>query len=149
MYKIYEVKVGDTVDSIANRFKTTKEDLKKINGFPNDYQIMVGEYIVVPVMSQVLFDTYIVKKGDTMYEISRRFNVNVEDLLKLNGLSKDDYIYPNQEILVPAEGINFIITNEGDTTSLISSKLGIGIAELLLENENLMLAPDQVIVYKK
>lgn len=149
MYKIYEVKVGDTVDSIANRFKTTKEDLKKINGFPEDYQIMVGEYIVVPVMSQVLFDTYIVKKGDTMYEISRRFNVNVEDLLKLNGLSKDDYIYPNQEILVPAEGINFIITNEGDTTSLISSKLGIGIAELLLENENLMLAPDQVIVYKK
>ena len=32
MYKIYEVKVGDTVDSIANRFKTTKEDLKKIKG---------------------------------------------------------------------------------------------------------------------
>lgn len=148
MYKIYEVEIGDTVDSIAKKFNTTVQELNKINGFKDDYKIMVGEYIIVPIMEEVLFDTYIVKQGDNMYEISKKYNANFNNLLKLNGLSQDDYIYPNQEILVPNKNVRFIITDEGETTSSAASKLGIGIAELLLQNENLLLEPDQVIVYK-
>lgn len=148
MYKIYEVKVGDTASSIANKFKTTIENLQKINGFPNNYEIMVGEFIVVPVETEVLFDTYTVKQGDNMYQIAQKYNADVNDLLKINGLSKTDYIYPNQEILVPTNNVKFIVTEEGETTSSAAGKLNIGIAELLLQNENLLLEPDQVIVYK-
>lgn len=148
MYKIYEVKVGDTASSIANKFKTTIENLQKINGFPNNYEIMVGEFIVVPVETEVLFDTYTVKQGDNMYQIAQKYNADVNDLLKINGLSKADYIYPNQEILVPTNNVKFIVTEEGETTSAAAGKLNIGIAELLLQNENLLLEPDQVIVYK-
>ena len=39
-------------------------------------------------------DTYRVKSGDTLWSISKLFNVKVHDLMKLNGF-KDDLIYPN------------------------------------------------------
>ena len=47
------------------------------------------------------FEYYTISKGDSLYGIARRYNINPELLAGLNGLSMDDYIYPDQEILIP------------------------------------------------
>ena len=47
------------------------------------------------------YDSYEIKKGDTLYQISKEYNVNTKLLAQLNGLNLDDYIYPGQTILIP------------------------------------------------
>ena len=46
---------------------------------------------------------YIVKSGDTLYDIATEFDVSVDDLLAANGLAPDDafVIQPGQEITIP------------------------------------------------
>jgi LysM repeat protein len=44
--------------------------------------------------------THIVKKGDTLYRISRRYNLSVEQLRQYNQLGKKASIYPGQELKV-------------------------------------------------
>ena len=47
-------------------------------------------------------ESYTVKKGDTLYSISKRFNISVEDLKKMNKLNSNT-IEIGQTLLVPAE----------------------------------------------
>ena len=95
------------------------------------------------------FDTYIVQKGDNLYAIAQKYNISLIDLLNINGLDKDDYIYPNQEIMVPKKNVKVIITKEDDTLNSASKRLGMNTEEMLYQNDNIYLLPEQLLVYKK
>ncbi len=41
-----------------------------------------------------------VKKGETLYQISRKYGMRVDDIRKLNGIGQDFKIYPGQKIKV-------------------------------------------------
>lgn len=43
---------------------------------------------------------YVVEKGDTLYEIAKKYNVNVSDIVSLNNLASS-MIYPNQILFIP------------------------------------------------
>ena len=149
MYKIYQVEYGDTIDVIANKTSTTKENIKKINGFNSDEDLVVGSLIIVPKTNNEYFKSYIVKSGDSIYSIAKSFSVNPNTLIVLNGLDKDDYIYPNQEITVPNDDIDIYITKNGDTLEYIVKNLGISADELNKENDKIFVIEDQLIVHKK
>ena len=137
MYKIYKVSIGDTLASIANKFNTTIDNLQNING--KDY-ISMGELIIVPNNnSNDYFDSYTIEKGDSLYSISKKYKISLIDLLNINGLDKDNYIYPGQEILVPKKDINMIITKERETLNSASERLGMEDSDLLLQNDNIYL----------
>lgn len=146
MYKIYKVTAGDTLESIARKFNTTVKDLQDIND--KDY-ITLGELIIVPNnTSSNWFDTYVVEKGDNLYSIAKKYNISLVDLLDINGLDKDNYIYPGQEIMVPKNGVNVIITNSKETIADASKRLGLTTEELVRQNENIYLLPEQLLIYK-
>ena len=149
MYKIYQVEYGDTIDVIADKTKTTVDNIKKINGFNDDSDLAVGSLIIVPKDSNEYFKLYKVRQGDSIYSISKLYSVDPSTLLLLNGLNKDDYIYPNQEITVPNDDIDIYITKSGDTINYIVSNLGINADELNKENENIFVIEDQLIIHKK
>lgn len=149
MYTIYQVEYGDTIDKIANKTNTTRDNIKNINGFNNDEDLIVGSLIIVPKANDKIFRTYKVKKGDSMYSIAKQFNVKEDTLLLLNGLSKDDYIYPNQEIMVPTENIDVYVTKEGDTLEDLINNLGVDGNTFSKENGNLLVEEDQLVIHKK
>jgi N-acetylmuramoyl-L-alanine amidase len=149
MYKIYNVQNGDNIDMIAKKVLSTSEDIRKINGFDFDYDVEIGEQLVVPAVREQLFDIYTVMKGDTLYDISRRYNVSVDNLALLNGLEKNDYIYPGQEMLVPKAGIDFYVTQNGDTLFSVTEHFNIPLSVLMEQNQIIYLLPDQLLVYKK
>lgn len=149
MYKIYQVEYGDTIDIIANKTNTTSQNIKDINGFNDDSNLVVGSLIIVPNNRNNLFDTYIVMQGDTVYSIARNFNINPETLLLLNGLNKDDYIFPNQEMVVPNPNMVLYITKQGDTIDFITNNLGIDANTLNSENNKIYVLEDQLIIHKK
>ncbi len=55
-------------------------------------------------ISKIIYQnkTYMVKKGDSLYKISRIYNVKINAIKKANGLTKD-VIYIGQEITIPSE----------------------------------------------
>lgn len=147
MYKTYQVLQNDTWESIANKFHTRVDSLQQINGMT---MLVPGSIIVVPkLVEDDYFTTYIIKKGDNLYEIARRYNSSVEVLLNANGLEKDDYLYPGQELLIPKEGIEMYVTKDGETLVDVSKKLGTTQSSLIQDNEKIYLLPEQLIIYKK
>lgn len=147
MYKIYKVVSGDTLESIAKKYNTTVKNLMDING--KDY-IVMGELIIVPnTMKNDWFDIYVVKKGDNLYSIADNYNISLNDLLNINGLDKENYIYPGQEVLVPKDNVNIFITKDNDTLRSASDNLGLNLEMMLEQNDNIYLLPEQLLVYRK
>lgn len=95
-----------------------------------------------------MFDYYVVKNGDTLYEISKDNNIDASLLAQLNGFNKDDYIYPNQVLLIPKAGTMLYITANGDTLLEVANGMGADVLDFLEQNKNIYLQPEQLIVYK-
>lgn len=94
------------------------------------------------------FEYYEIKKGDTLYDIARRYNINPELLASLNGLNYDDYIYPDQTILIPKANYSYYITKKGDTLSSVGDIFGSDKDSLLKENPTIYLLEGQLLVKK-
>lgn len=148
MYQIYQIAANDTLASIAQKFNTTIDELRGINGMGMNYMLSPGEYIVVPNIKNDLYETYIVKKGDNLYQIAMEKGTTVQNIILINGLEESGYIYTNQQILVPKPGVNVYITEE-ETLDSVSMKSGVSIEDLLQQNQSIYLLPEQIIIYKK
>ncbi len=44
---------------------------------------------------------YIVQRGDTLWRLSQRFGVSLDDLIKANNLSNPDALHIGQELIIP------------------------------------------------
>lgn len=146
MYTIYNVRYGDTLDQIANNFGVSIDELKKINGMDYNQTIMMGDQIIVPKNQNDYLKSYIVITGDTLYDIARRNNVDVNTLLLLNGLNQNDFLYPGQEIVIPVSNNKVYITKENDTISKVLMDANMTIEELMNKNSNIYLLPEQMII---
>ncbi len=84
----YVVKKGDTLYSIARKYNTSVDNLKSINNITTD-SLAIGQIIKLPSTSSTAGDTYIVKKGDSLYSIARTYNTSVDKLKKINNLTSN------------------------------------------------------------
>ena len=84
----YVVKKGDTLYSIARKYNTSVDNLKSINNITTD-SLAIGQIIKLPSTSNVASDTYIVKKGDSLYSIARTYNTSVDKLKEINNLTSN------------------------------------------------------------
>ena len=149
MYEIYNILNNDTIDSIAKDYDTTIDKLSEINGFLPNFKLIPGNNIIVPSNKYNPYKYYTVKKGDTISKIANDNNTNSNLILKINGLDKDDYIYPNQTLLIPKKNYKFYLTNKEDTVREISKKLNIEPSSLVKENPNLLLSTNQIIIFRE
>ena len=150
MYKIYQVGYGDTVESIANMLGISVEELNTINGF-NGNKLMMGDLIIVPNKSNTsdVFIKYKIKNGETLYMIAKNNDIDVDTLALLNGLNKDDYIYVDQEIIIPKDTIDVYVTRKGDTIDMVLSNLNTTLEKLKENNNDIYLKEDQLIIHKR
>ena len=94
----YIVQQGDSLYAIAKKYNISVNDLINYNNLGN-LTIYVGDKLLIP-NSSLESITYIVKKGDSLYSIARRYNVSVDDIINSNGLISPN-IFPNQELIIP------------------------------------------------
>lgn len=95
------------------------------------------------------YTTYEIKKGDTLYQISKNYNVNTKLLAELNGIDMDDYIYPGQTLLVPKKNVSYYITKEGDTLKEVSNIFDVSEYDIINNNRTIYLKEGQMIYYKR
>jgi LAS superfamily LD-carboxypeptidase LdcB len=147
-------KKGSTLEQTINFEKTAEEYI--IEKLPNIKikvaKIMLGTLLVasIPIGNvNALADTipdsvetqtkvttpiqtataYIVKSGDTLYLISKKFSITVTELKEANGL-KSDLINVGQQLRIPSIQKETYIVQRGDTLYLISKKFGTTVTRL-------------------
>ena len=146
MLDTYIANEFDTIESIANKFNTTKNVIESLND--SNLMIKAGSSVLVPKVTSKYFDYYTINKGDTLSKIATDNMINPNLLAQLNGINVDDYIYPNQVLLIPKAGSIIYFTAEGDTISGIAEGLKTTPNELIKQNNKIYLQPEQLIVYK-
>jgi len=123
-YKKYTVKPGDSLIKIARKFSTTVDLLKTNNPIRNN-TIRAGKTLLIPVASKAR-DQYHksaqqrlnasqnerrkgrkqivrVTQGDSMWELSRRYKVNMRSLAKWNNMAPTDPLRVGQKLVVWTE----------------------------------------------
>ncbi len=81
----YVVKLGDTLYSIANKYNTTVDEIKKLNNLTSNL-LNVGQTLKIPSSSEV---TYVVKSGDNLYSIANKYNTTVDEIKRKNNLTSN------------------------------------------------------------
>lgn len=149
MFESYILTNGENLESVAKKFNTTIKVLQDINNLYYPSDIREGMELVVPNNAKDYFNYYVVEKGDSLYAIARNFNINPELLAGLNGIEMEDYIYPNQQILIPKNGYSYYITAEGDTIDEVIKVFNSNLDKFMDENKTIYLMAGQLLVNKK
>ena len=147
--EIYIVREGDTLESIARYFNIPATEIIKANSLEEPYILKVNDSLSIPTSVSNIFNYYTIKNGDTLYKIASDNNISVNNLAEINGLDVDEYIYPGQTLLIPKEGIITYITEMGDTISSVSRFFNTTPQELMYNNNNIYLLPEQLIVFRR
>jgi len=117
--KIHRIASGDSLSTIARRYGTTVSRLMSLNGMRN-HKIRAGKTLILPgslaagsgVASQSSVTAsagngqaeYVIRPGDSLWSIARRFNVTQKQLIAWNGISPKRYIQPGQKLKVASPG---------------------------------------------
>ena len=100
----YTVKAGDTLYGISNQFGVSAKELADLNNV-NATTLKIGQVLKIPTNSGTnpsnMF-IYTVKKGDSLYNIAKKYNTTVKDIIALNGL-KNTNLSIGQQIRIPQE----------------------------------------------
>jgi membrane-bound lytic murein transglycosylase D len=82
----YQVQKGDTVSSIATRFKVSQKDLCAWNDITDPTSLKAGQTLVIRQASTG-WTTYKVQRGDTLSSIAKKHGVSVDEIKAWNNLS--------------------------------------------------------------
>ena len=124
----YIVKKGDSLWSIANKYGLTVDKLKDINNLSSN-MLSVGQKLLIndgTDVDNVNENYYIVKSGDTLYSIAKKYGLSVDELKKMNNLSSNT-LSINQKLLVgndmsTDDNYDVYVVKSGDTLWGIASK---------------------------
>jgi membrane-bound lytic murein transglycosylase D len=189
-WRKHQIRSGETLSLIANRYHTTVSTLKSLNRIKNAHSIRAGNVLIVPVQGPYIevasakpqykearrtidkaalenytkrFEppadhrrvTYVVKRNDTLGEIAELYDTSAKKIRQWNNLSSRAFIYPGQKLAVyvpetfdvptaaavetDASSPDTFVTEKytvrkGDTFYSISRKFNVGITELLAWN---------------
>ena len=146
---IYIVEKGDTIESIGRKYNIPVIEIIKANNLKAPYLLNEGDSLTIPTGLYNIFDYYVVKKGDNLYEIAQKNNISLDLLLGVNGLDKDEYIYEGQTILIPKSDVKLYITKTGDTIESVSDFFKAPGVDIIYSNNSIYLLPGQLIIYRK
>ncbi|MEX0981381.1 MAG: LysM peptidoglycan-binding domain-containing protein [Bacteroidales bacterium] len=153
VYYVHLVKAGQTLYSIARAYNVSEKEILIENPGAIAAELTIGQVLKIPSDPASAFsvDTgegadrkknHILKPGETLYSLSRRYDCTVEDLLKLNpGIDIND-IPVGQKILLPPdetvrnelsfdeEGYLFHKVKKGETLYSIARYYGVSLREI-------------------
>ena len=107
----YIVRRGDTLTGIAARYGLSLSRLAAVNGLHVNAWVYVGQRLVIPGQAAVTTVTssnapassavYVVRRGDTLIGIARRYGLSASQLAAKNGLAWNSWVYVGQRLAIP------------------------------------------------
>jgi len=167
----HKITTGETLSSIALRYKTTTDVIKEVNSLKNDL-IRIDEHLMIPhaVRAPSAYTqsvearikrkqdqprngqqkTHVVQLGESLWTISRSYEIKVRDLATWNAMAPDDVLRTGKRLIIWAKPSNLAqklatpsehirrLTYEvraGDSLSKIGNRFRVTVAELLKWNK--------------
>ena len=146
--KIYTVKAGDTLSTIASRYGVSVVRLKRANRLSGD-SLRIGDRLEIPTQVAVSDEpkrvaksrTHRVRSGESLYTIGKRYGVSVDRLKAANGLRRNT-VRVGQELVIPARSSGASTASSGkvhrvrsgDTLSEIARRYGTTVSKLRSAN---------------
>ncbi len=176
-WKRHKVRYGESLGAIANKYRTTVATIRRANDIQGNL-IRAGDSLMIPAASpnvdyamsqssrlaskQQTLETrygsepisYLVKPGDSFWQIARQFDVGMRELAKWNGMGTTGLLHPGTELKIfkktnkariqkgpqhqtqPASPranqvrkLNYRV-REGESLSLIASKFNISVQSI-------------------
>ena len=152
---IYTVKAGDSLWKIANEFGITVDDLKSANNLSSN-NLSVGQKLYIPGKENDKTPpnnanqeiTYVVKSGDSLWNIAKKYNISVNELKEYNNLTSN-LLQIGQKLLIP-NTTNYITytVKSGDSLWKIANAYGVTVDDLIKLNNlnNNLLSIGQVLL---
>ncbi|NLP58033.1 LysM peptidoglycan-binding domain-containing protein [Lutibacter sp. B1] len=153
-YISYSVKKGETMKSIAKEYDLSTRDLLKLNpGIsrkpdPNTVIIVPNKNYGKEVVEQVKTDDnlYLVKPKETLFGISKKFGVTIDDLIAKNPSLKEGLkvgmklIIPKANVTKTTETLNYVIHTvvKDDTVYNLTKRYNVTVDQLLSLNPTLV-----------
>lgn len=121
----HKIKKGDTLFTIAGKYKTHVSVLLKLNNIKLDDTLLIGQDIMVPADKPAIADKhegtkkklpekadkpakrekpakyYTVKKGETLFIVAQKHSTTLQELLKINNMKMTDPLLFGQKIKIP------------------------------------------------
>lgn len=100
---VYRVHSGDNLWSIAKIYNVSISDIRKWNNLKNNETLYPGKKLVLYVDDSIKDDDairikHIVRKGENLWDISKKYNTSVTNIIRWNQLSKNSKIYPGDKL---------------------------------------------------
>ena len=85
--EIYKVKKGDNLYNIAKKYNTSVPNILSFNNLSTS-NLSIGQELKIPVSSNIYNNdvVYVVKKGDNLYNIAKKYNTTVDKIKTKNKL---------------------------------------------------------------
>jgi membrane-bound lytic murein transglycosylase D len=165
----HKVKSGDSLLKLAKKYHTTTDIISKVNELKSN-MIIAGDHLLIPVALKSL-DSYslsqeqrlaktqskksgsyklnhTVKSGDTFWDLSREYKVNLRRLAKWNGMAPTDTLRPGKKLVVWVNNVSkgqrkdavmrtltYTVRN-GDSLARIAGKFNIKVSDIQKWNQS-------------
>ena len=155
----HEIRPGETLSQIAKRHQTTVAVLRETNQLAG-HQIRAGRYLLVPVAASAASDyrlsvgqrlaqtqnrdrggvrkTHVVQRGDTFWDLSRRYDVPVRTLAQWNSMAPGDTLRLGQQLVIWDQNANrqtvrtiHYQVRRGDSLARISARFKVSVNDLV------------------
>ncbi|MBJ7882355.1 PBP1 and LysM peptidoglycan-binding domain-containing protein [Gelidibacter salicanalis] len=167
-FKAHTVQAGETVESIAKKYQVSVSDIYALNPDAkrklNPNAVLIIPNATIPLASQEVtkeligYEDHKVKRKETLYSISKEYNVDIEDIKKHNkslyaeNLRKGDQIrIPRYKTIssqvTPGNAIKTYTVQPKEGKWRVAYKFGISVAELEVLNPemNEVLQPGDIV----
>ena len=99
--KKIKIVTGDTLDTISKKYEVTKKELIRFNKIKYPYILKPGKFIKIPVPKR-----YKIKKGDTLYKISKCSSTNILEIKNKNTNINEKKLIVGSVINLPYYSVN-------------------------------------------
>ena len=146
-YIIYTVKRGDTLYKIANDYNISVNEIIDFNQLTST-GLIIGQQLLIPNKNQNQIETftYIIKRGDSLWNLAKLCNITIDEIISLNNL-QTTIIQPGDTLILPntcninneendndnnsnQQYLRYIVTNN-DTLYGIARKYNVSVEELV------------------
>ncbi|EGT0661652.1 TIGR02594 family protein [Citrobacter werkmanii] len=118
----YTVMSGDTLSKIAERYKTSTDEIAKNNNIKDVSKIFPGQRLTIYGVNTNGPSIYLVSPGDTLAKIAEKNGMDVEEIVRLNNISDPNKIYPGQSISLNKSGRSTATHSEASVSGSITSQ---------------------------
>ena len=160
-YVNYIVVKGDSLYSIANKFKTTVDKIKELNDLKTNI-LNIGQKLIIDDRSGVSsilecfgesdynnqkYQNYMVVKGDNLYDLAKKFNTSIDQIKLLNNL-KDNNLSIGQVLKMPKSSNTYVV-QKGESLYSIAKKFNTTVDSIKKKNNltsNLIRVGEELII---